>query len=160
MRIRQAVRAVVLDPADRVLLVRFEFPTATVWALPGGGVQPGEQPITALRRELAEELGLLDAPIGPHLWTRQHLVTFEHDGAGQRWDGQRDEIHLVRTDAFEPRPQLDWDALAAERLHEIRWWTLGEIQASSARFAPTKLGGHLDRLLRDGPPPAPIDVDP
>ena len=42
LRIRSSVRAVVLDPADRVLLVRFEFPTATVWATPGGGQEPGE----------------------------------------------------------------------------------------------------------------------
>ena len=58
MRIREAVRALVLDPDDRVLLVRFEFPTATVWAMPGGGIEAGETIDDALRRELTEELGL------------------------------------------------------------------------------------------------------
>jgi ADP-ribose pyrophosphatase YjhB (NUDIX family) len=28
------------------------------WRLPGGGVQPGEQPITAAQRELKEEVGI------------------------------------------------------------------------------------------------------
>ena len=44
LRIREAVRALVIDPDHRVLLVRFEFPTATRWALPGGGLEPGERP--------------------------------------------------------------------------------------------------------------------
>ncbi|MDP9465373.1 MAG: NUDIX domain-containing protein, partial [Actinomycetota bacterium] len=70
LRIRQAVRALVIDPDQRVLLVRFEFPTATRWALPGGGLEPGEDHLDALRRELEEELGLVDAVIGPQIWHR------------------------------------------------------------------------------------------
>ena len=55
LRIREAVRALVIDPDDRVLLVRFEFPnTGTHWATPGGGVEPGETDHQALRRELDE----------------------------------------------------------------------------------------------------------
>jgi 8-oxo-dGTP diphosphatase len=156
LRIRQAVRALVIDPADRVLLVRFEFPAATVWALPGGGIEPGEAPLDALHRELAEELGLVGAQIGPHVWTREHLVRFQHDAPGRQWDGQRDQIHLVRTPAFEPVPHLDAEALAAERLFEIRWWTLPEIHASPARFAPRALSQHLHHLVRHGPPTSPI----
>jgi hypothetical protein len=30
MRLRQAARAIVLDPADRLLLVRFDFPARSV----------------------------------------------------------------------------------------------------------------------------------
>src|SRR5215216_2278932 len=40
--LRPAVRALVLDPADRVLLVRFQWPDKTVWAPPGGGIESGE----------------------------------------------------------------------------------------------------------------------
>ena len=53
LRIRPAVRGVVVTPDADVLLVRFEFPTRTVWALPGGGLEPDEDHLTALRRELA-----------------------------------------------------------------------------------------------------------
>ena len=68
LRIREAARALVLDPDDRVLLVRFEFPvTGTRWALPGGGLEPGETHVEALRRELVEEVGLHGAAIGPHV---------------------------------------------------------------------------------------------
>src|SRR5262245_4011159 len=50
--LRDAVRAVVLDPDDRTLLVRFVFPDHEVWATPGGGVERGEPDEPALRREL------------------------------------------------------------------------------------------------------------
>jgi hypothetical protein len=32
LRIRSAARAVLLDPDDRILLVRIEFPAKTVWS--------------------------------------------------------------------------------------------------------------------------------
>jgi len=47
----------VVDPADRVLLVRFEFPHWTGWATPGGGVDPGETDDEALRRSSARRSG-------------------------------------------------------------------------------------------------------
>ncbi|MDQ4036269.1 MAG: hypothetical protein M3153_10090 [Chloroflexota bacterium] len=37
LRLRDAARAVILDPASRILLVRFESPDRTVWASPSGG---------------------------------------------------------------------------------------------------------------------------
>jgi 8-oxo-dGTP diphosphatase len=154
LRIRRAVRAVLLDPADRVLLVRFDFPTAVVWALPGGGVEADEDPDDTLRRELAEELGLVDIAIGPHVWSRLHVIPMMN-GA---WDGQADQIHLVRTAAFQPEPQIGWDRLNAEYVHELRWWTLDEVLVSNARFAPRRLGEHLARLLSDGPPAEPVDT--
>ncbi|MGH9272662.1 MAG: NUDIX hydrolase [Ilumatobacteraceae bacterium] len=157
LRIRSSVRALVLDPADRVLLVRFEFPTATVWATPGGGQEAGEDDRATLRRELDEELGLHDIELGPHIWDRLHIVPFI-DG---RWDGQRDRIYLVRTAKFEPTPRLTWEQLRAERLHELRWWSPAEISAAAADevvFAPRRLPALLGELLANGPPLMPIDT--
>jgi 8-oxo-dGTP pyrophosphatase MutT (NUDIX family) len=154
LRLRQAVRALLLTPDELVLLVRFEFPTRTVWALPGGGLEPGEDHLTALRRELVEEVGLIDVPIGPHVWNREHIVAFE-DGM---WDGQQDRVHLVPTAYFEPQPALSWEQLRAERLHEIRWWSVGEIeQAHDVHFAPQRLAALLRLLASDGLPDAPLD---
>lgn len=151
-----------LDPDDQVLLVRFEFPGASVWGLPGGGIEPDEDPMVALRRELAEELGLIDAPVGPHIWDRLHLVTFEHGdptrGLGGRWDGQQDQVHLVRTPHFEPAPRLSWVQLRAERVHEMRWWSIAEIADHPGRFTPTELATHLASLLHHGPPRTPLDL--
>lgn len=60
-RQRVAAYAILRDDADRLLLVR-AAPYLTVagrWFLPGGGVEHGEAPLEALRREVAEESGLL-----------------------------------------------------------------------------------------------------
>jgi 8-oxo-dGTP diphosphatase len=156
LRIRQAVRAVLLTPASDVLLVRFEFPLRTVWALPGGGVEPDEDDLTALHRELGEELGLTDVELGPHVWSREHIIPHE-DGL---WDGQRDRFYLAPVgERFEPRPTLSWDELRAERLHEIRWWSLTEIEADDATwFAPRRLGPLLRALVDEGPPAHPVET--
>lgn len=45
---------------DRILLCRHEKPGKEYWLLPGGGVNSGESLVDALRRELAEEVGIVD----------------------------------------------------------------------------------------------------
>jgi 8-oxo-dGTP pyrophosphatase MutT (NUDIX family) len=162
LRIRQAARAIVLTPLAEVLLVRFEFPMITMWALPGGGLHPGESPVDAVRRELVEEVGLHDPPVGPHVWTRLHVIPFL-DG---QWDGQHDTIHLVPVpDRFEPRPAFSAAELAAEHLHELRWWTVDDIDAPPTAevdggvvFAPRRLGALLRDLVDHGPPETPVDT--
>jgi ADP-ribose pyrophosphatase YjhB (NUDIX family) len=154
VRIRQGVRAVVLDPADRVLLVRFQFPETSLWATPGGGIDEGESAEAAIARELAEEVGLDDVELGPWIWTREHIVPFL-DG---RWDGQAERFALVRTPAFEPAPRFTSEQLAAEYVAGMRWWTPAELEASDELFAPRRLPELVAALLRDGPPGEPVDV--
>ncbi len=158
LRIREAARAVVLDPDHRVLLVRFEFPDGTRWALPGGGREPGESSADAVRRELVEEVGLHDADVGPHVWTRVHVIPFI-DGS---WDGQREEIHLVHAPRFDPAPALTAEQLEAELVFGMGWWTLDEIRTSDAVFAPRALadllGDLLDGLAAGRVPNAPVDI--
>jgi 8-oxo-dGTP pyrophosphatase MutT (NUDIX family) len=152
-RLRQAVRAVVLDPDDRVLLVRFEFPDQAVWATPGGGIEKGEMDEHALKRELLEEAGLESFDLGPEIWRRTHL--FELSIA---FDGQQERYYLVRTPPFEPLPRLSWDELRSEGMTAVRWWTLDELSASAEMFAPRRLPALVDGIVRDGPPAEPIDV--
>lgn len=59
------VAAAVLVEGGRVLLTQRKAGAhlAGKWEFPGGKVEPGEDPRAALRRELAEELGI-DAEVG------------------------------------------------------------------------------------------------
>ena len=53
------VAAVVLDDAGRVLAVQCPpHKHQGGWEFPGGKIEPGESPQAALRREIAEELGV------------------------------------------------------------------------------------------------------
>jgi ADP-ribose pyrophosphatase YjhB (NUDIX family) len=97
--VREAARALILDPDDRLLLVRFVHPQTgeEFWTTPGGGLDPGEGLEDGLRRELREETGLEDPEIGPVIWTRREVFEW----AGETLD-QRERIVLVRAPRFEP----------------------------------------------------------
>ena len=140
--IRDAVRAVVLD-AERgeTLLVQFGNELTTWWTSPGGGVDPGESDEDAVRRELAEECGLDDAPVGPLLWQREHRF------AGMPgWGGQRERHYLVRVARFEPVPRVD---LALEGVRDVRWWPVAGLDELTLR--PGRLAEYLADLLARGP---------
>ncbi len=148
---RPAVRALVLDRRDRILLVQFRDSAGqTWWATPGGGADEGETLEQTIRRELAEEAGLAEFELGPEIWTRDH--TYAWYGRIYR---QRERIHLVRVDDHEPAPTID---LAAEHVHEVRWWTLAELEATEQELVPRSLPQRLRELLEHGPPVEPIDV--
>jgi double-stranded uracil-DNA glycosylase len=148
---RNAVRALVLDRADRTLLVEFRDPSGQVWwATPGGGTDTGESPEASLRRELAEEIGLAEFELGPEIWSREH--TFAWMGRILR---QRERIWLVRVGEHEPVPGVD---LAAEWVSSVRWWTLGELEAAEVELAPRRLPELVRDVLAHGPPPEPVDA--
>jgi ADP-ribose pyrophosphatase YjhB (NUDIX family)/G:T/U-mismatch repair DNA glycosylase len=148
---RVAVRALVLDAQNRALLVKFvDLVRQAWWATPGGGIGEGESPEQTLRRELDEELGLKDFELGPEIWTREH--TFAWMGRILR---QREHIHFVKVERHEPVPTID---LRAEGVHELRWWTLPELEAAEEMLVPRRLPEFLRELLERGAPPKPVDV--
>ena len=52
------VRVIVLDEDNRILMVKQEHPERTVWMVPGGGIEEGENSAQAAVREVREETGL------------------------------------------------------------------------------------------------------
>ena len=161
--LRPAVRAVLVDPSDRVLLVRWRFPTADVWGTPGGGIEPGEDHESALRRELLEETGmqLPAASCGSCVAHRVHVIAME-PGYGT-YDGLEEWYYLVRVDAFAPRGRLTDEQLAAEYVQELRWCTVAEIRALTheprVRTAPRALADFAQTLIEAGRPVEPVELE-
>ncbi len=153
-KLRPAVRGVILDDADRILLVHFRFPTEAVWACPGGGIEPGETDEAALRRELAEEAGLTTFDLGPCIWVREHVTPM----LGGRWDGQTERFYLVRTRPFDAHPEFSAAELEREYVTGIRWWSLEELTNSTERFAPRRMPTFVEALVSGGPPIVTLDT--
>lgn len=82
IRRRPAARVVCLDVADRVLVLHWcdPFDGSRLWEPPGGGIDAGETPLEAARRELAEETGLDPTAV------LDRSVPVERDA---RWNGRR-----------------------------------------------------------------------
>ena len=101
------VRAVALDPDERIVLVRHTY--ADPWYLPGGGVDRWESCADAVRRELEEEAGLAEARI-------ERILGVYHNTS----ESKDDHIvaFVVRVDAAPLRPT---DKL---EIAEARWFPL------------------------------------
>ncbi|HYJ70309.1 MAG TPA: NUDIX domain-containing protein [Nocardioidaceae bacterium] len=156
-RLRAAARAIVVDHQERILLLHaIAEDGVTVWLTPGGGLEPGESLLEALRRELVEEIGLRLTGEPPHVWHQRVVKPGHIDG----YDGAVNDFFLVRTEAFAPRGTMTPEELRAELVHGHRWWTIDEIQTyvGDAVFAPRRLGELVPPLLRQGPPATPMTI--
>ncbi|QRX89799.1 NUDIX domain-containing protein [Streptomyces noursei] len=158
LKLRHSVRALVLDDADRLLLCGHLLPETgtTVWAAPGGRVERHEGPLSALRRELREEVGLeweRDLVEPPHVWHQEVLGPDYAPG----YDGVVNDYFLVRTAWFAPRGTLSEEERAAEHISGAKWWTPEEIVACRGPdlFSPRDLATPLRALLESGVPREP-----
>ena len=72
------VRALVIDPQGRVLLVKHSYVSG--WHLPGGGVETGETVQDALARELLEEGGItaLEPPVLHGIYFNSRVSRRDH----------------------------------------------------------------------------------
>lgn len=117
---RENVRAAVVDERDRILLLRYGDDYGDWWVTPGGGREPGEDDEQTLRRELEEEVGLVEFVLGPLLWELDGW-TVDEPGFGSF----RSRVYLVRVDRFEP-PHLT-------EASELRWFSQEELDRVATR---------------------------
>jgi len=143
---RRAIRALIIAPEREVLLMRIRAPEGGdyFWIAPGGGIEGSETPETTLKRELAEELGLIDFEPGPAVWRRHHIFNW-----GGRRISQKEEYRVVYTSKFEP---VMADEVEAKVVDCFRWWPIVDLSRASERLTPLSLAGILERYLRDGAP--------
>jgi 8-oxo-dGTP pyrophosphatase MutT (NUDIX family) len=140
MKSRRTARVLVFDAGGRVLLIRFVVPRAEgdfcFWLTPGGEIEPGETELEAAQRELREELGLEVEVVGP---AYSEPTRFEHQGE------MRDNVDYFFTARCAADAPVLRGATAEEIavMHEIRWWTAEEIEASSERFFPGDLAARV-----------------
>ncbi|WP_411576909.1 NUDIX hydrolase [Streptomyces sp. SCSIO ZS0520] len=154
--LRKVSRLILLDPGDRVLLLHgheVDDPSHAWWFTPGGGLEGTETREQAALRELAEETGITDVQLGPVLWRRKCSFPF----AGQRWD-QDEWYFLARTTETEVTARALTD-LERRSMAGARWWSCEELSGTHETVYPTRLAGLLRRLLDEGPPAEPEDLD-
>ena len=132
---RPSARIICLDSQGRILLLRFRdpFDGSIKWEPPGGGIEAGETPLGAARRELVEETDLPGELIEPSPVEIPRAF---------RWNG-RDHQHtewfyLARIPKTDVRPA---GLLPEEReqFRGYRWFSLEEIRSFPERIEPLEL---------------------
>jgi 8-oxo-dGTP pyrophosphatase MutT (NUDIX family) len=149
IEVREAVRVVVLDADDRILLFRAKhvvYPELGCWwELPGGGTEPGESHAETAMRELLEETGIRVRPdqISPANWRR--IATFK----GRV--GRRVQHEVVVTARIDGTAVVDISGQHDYELEDYttsRWWSVADVRASTERFYPGRLPEFIDAHLR------------
>lgn len=134
------VRVIVLDEDNRILMVKQEHPERTVWMVPGGGIEEGENAAQAAAREVREETGL-DVEIRGLIW---HVE--EVSRRGQRF------VNYFRAEFRGGEPVLGHDPELSESeqvLAEIRFMSREEV-AGLENLYPEFLRDELWQHLEQG----------
>ena len=148
-RQRSTVRVLLVDDADRVLLLHDSDagldPVVTWWMTPGGGIDEGEDDLTAVVRELAEETGLQVDPASVRGPLARRRV---RHGFSDVVVDQHDTFYAVRVPAFEVSTAGHTEDERRTLLGH-RWWTRAELATSAETVYPGDLAALLD--LADDP---------
>lgn len=156
MTTRRAVRVVLIDPGGKTLLLRGWDPTDPAggawWHVPGGGIEAGESPQAAARREMAEETGVELRDLGPVVWRRHSQFVL----LGRPVE-QHEVFFVVQVDAFEPDVS-GWTDAERRWMTGWRWWTPDQLARTEETVYPRDLAALVISWRRQGPPPRPLTI--
>jgi 8-oxo-dGTP diphosphatase len=145
-RERPTARVLLLDPDDRILLMKGRLPSNPdapgAWFTIGGGIEPGESLYAAAAREVIEETGFTDAVLGEVAWCSE-LTWLDRK---QRPILSKDTFILARSSGG-PVARHGWQALEHEFVDDMRWWTLEELEATDESVFPPDLVERLRAVL-------------
>lgn len=122
MDLRVAAYAIITDETGRLLLAHWNEGRHRAWTLPGGGLEAGEDPVHAVRREIREETGYR-AGVGDLLGIHSRVIP-----AGRRIAESTEPLHTLR---IVYRAKVTGGALRDEvdgSTDEARWFALSEVR--------------------------------
>jgi 8-oxo-dGTP pyrophosphatase MutT (NUDIX family) len=162
MKIRETARLVLIDPQNRLLLMKVNDPAtfslnqssvkSPLWVTLSGEIQSGEDVIATAKRELFEETGITDAEIGPAIWYgEQDLI----------WKGEltrlKETFVVVKTSDSQivdiyrtPEEQL--------AMLEVKWWHIDELEKTSETILPPNLAKFIYPILTQNYPTQLINI--
>jgi len=126
LRLRRKVRAVVVNEHGDVLLVRPHGYAEGQWTLAGGGVEDGESPVEAMRRELAEELGVgLEAELSELPVAHRFIYSAEHKAKRALDHDGQDAVMFACRIAKNTPLKLQVDEVA-----DAKWFAANDVTAA------------------------------
>jgi len=144
---RRGARVLLLDPDDRLLLVRghdIDDPRRSWWFTVGGGIDPGETARDAAVRELHEETGIALAASALHGPVARRSAVFRFLRQPVRQD---EEFYFARTHRPQELSTAGWTDIERQFMDEARWWTLEELSRTTETIYPHELHAVITPLL-------------
>lgn len=160
LSVRQSARSVILD-GNNTLLVRYEDsspqdpldPVTEYWGTVGGGLEDGESPIGALKREVFEKLGDPNPIVGPYVWRRRR----ELRGSAESVILHDERYYLVTLSGR----KFDHVGLTdAERItvKAFKWWDTQDQGTLSIKVFPDGYFRLLADIAKGDIPSQPLDI--